>query len=565
MRKNLLFSFLIVLLAGFFTFFSYEQKKPISPVNEDQSFVIVVPLHNPGKSLATILDSILAQTYKKYRIVLIDDGSDDNSGEVMENYLQDKAHRLLPTKIVTCEKQAGALQRLYETSFSCNEKQVIVFLDRHKSFTTKDSLATLNRLFKEKDPGVILAGPSHEKPFFFPHTSPSTYLYEKGLLAFSAKLFKQLPTQCFFHEGNFIQSGQETAFLLPLMKMTKRGYLHYPEKLVERNLSPTFSFTNASPGFAAAIKKKGYENQKLTLEKNKKADLVIFSFDRPLQLYALLESAHENLLNLDHLSVIYRVSSVRFSMAYEEVKTHFPDVTFLQQSSLPEKDFKPLLEETLFDPQKTSSYILFAVDDLVFTDKADISQCIEMMEKTGAYFFSLRLGDHIRHCYMGNKPQEIPNHVSFPPNIMGWQIAYAEGDFGFFHSVDATLYRKEDVKKILPRIQYKNPNTLEGWWNKTRKDPLCEKQNRIGLSYRKAKSVNIPLNVVNGSDNLNMNLFSPEDLLEKFEKNKKIDRSVFKDMVQDKVHMEIEPQFISRKKKETFPFHEQVLEEKGKS
>ncbi|HEY5235531.1 MAG TPA: hypothetical protein VIJ14_05090, partial [Rhabdochlamydiaceae bacterium] len=74
---------------------------------------------------------------------------------------------------------------------------------------------------------------------------------------------------------------------------------------------------------------------------NKNADLVIFSFDRPLQLYAFLESTKKYVKGLGEVFVIYRSSDEHFKEGYDKVQRRFKDVKFLPQGKHPAKDFKP--------------------------------------------------------------------------------------------------------------------------------------------------------------------------------------------------------------------------------
>ena len=47
---------------------------------------IIVPVFKAEAYLAGCLDSILAQTFQDFELILVDDGSPDNSGRICEEY-----------------------------------------------------------------------------------------------------------------------------------------------------------------------------------------------------------------------------------------------------------------------------------------------------------------------------------------------------------------------------------------------------------------------------------------------------------------------------------------------
>ena len=49
---------------------------------------VIVPVHNVEKYLHNCLDSILAQTFSDFELILIDDGSKDNSGKICDEYAE---------------------------------------------------------------------------------------------------------------------------------------------------------------------------------------------------------------------------------------------------------------------------------------------------------------------------------------------------------------------------------------------------------------------------------------------------------------------------------------------
>ena len=47
---------------------------------------IIVPIYNVAKYLPTCIDSIINQTYTNLEILLIDDGSTDDSSKIAKSY-----------------------------------------------------------------------------------------------------------------------------------------------------------------------------------------------------------------------------------------------------------------------------------------------------------------------------------------------------------------------------------------------------------------------------------------------------------------------------------------------
>lgn len=90
---------------------------------KEELISVIVPIYNVEKYLKRCVDSILNQTYKNVEIILIDDGSTDNSGKICDEYA------LKDTRIKVIHKENGGLSDARNAGLNIMTGKYVTFVD----------------------------------------------------------------------------------------------------------------------------------------------------------------------------------------------------------------------------------------------------------------------------------------------------------------------------------------------------------------------------------------------------------------------------------------------------
>lgn len=555
----LLVGFFLDQLCGLLKSSQPKTKAPCFAVAEHKAFVFVIPSYNNRQWVEKNLRSIFEQRYDNFRILYIDDASTDGTLEQVVAFTKEQGqeHRL---QVWHNESNRGAVENIYRAVHSCEEREIVVLCDGDDWLAHDKVLQKLNE--KYANPSVWATYGSYiEYPSYtytvgnFAQPLPSAILKKHSIREFTKKhwylshmhtfyagLFKKIQLKDLLKEGKYFDATYDVAFMIPLVEMAQ-DHVHYMKEILYiYNRASLINDDKVRPNQQQEVK-----NYILSLSeyapiespfaqaKELGVQLIAFSFDRPMQLYAFLESLTRYGKNVDAVSVLCRASSQAYLNAYEEVRNAFPHVTFTYQKT--QADFKPLLMQLV--SLTPSPYVTCAVDDIILTDAIDFAYGAQMLEKTGAYSFVYRLGSHVDYCYTLNCPQEVPHLVGVSDDVFAWPFDLGKADWKYQNSLDLALYRKADL--FWETLSFTHPNSLEEQWD------ISGKKHRLGLCHNAAKMVNIPLNIVNTShNNRHMLTYSAQDLLEKFQKGLKIDIAPLHCMRSRSAHVEVDVQFVER-------------------
>lgn len=106
-------------------------------------FSLIIPAYNVEKYIKKCLDSVLNQTYNNYEIIIINDGSTDNTYKILESYKSNK-------KIKIINQENKGLSNARNTGVSNAKGDYILFIDSD-DFIEKELLEILNKTIKDED------------------------------------------------------------------------------------------------------------------------------------------------------------------------------------------------------------------------------------------------------------------------------------------------------------------------------------------------------------------------------------------------------------------------------
>lgn len=102
-------------------------------MNREPELSIIVPVFNVEDYLDGCVQSILNQTYQDYEIILIDDGSTDNSGQMCDSFTDER--------IRVFHKENGGLSSARNVGLEQAKGQFITFVDSDDQYGDKETLS----------------------------------------------------------------------------------------------------------------------------------------------------------------------------------------------------------------------------------------------------------------------------------------------------------------------------------------------------------------------------------------------------------------------------------------
>lgn len=156
------------------------------------TFSIIVPVYNVSKYLRVCLDSIIAQQVTDYELILVDDGSQDNSGQICDEYA--KSH----SQIKVIHKQNGGLASARNAGLDVASGEWVLFVDSDDAVAVDMLNVLVNSINKHKSDLYVFnsrrmdeQGQLGSKQIFFAENKLTGIGTEKALLDYLESDFLQ--------------------------------------------------------------------------------------------------------------------------------------------------------------------------------------------------------------------------------------------------------------------------------------------------------------------------------------------------------------------------------------
>lgn len=115
-------------------------------------FSIIIPCYKVEQYLHQCVDSVLAQTYEDYEVILVDDGSPDNSPAICDEYGKKT------DKVKVIHKPNGGLSDARNTGLDMARGEFVLFLDSDDWWDDKEALRKIDTCIKKTGADIIIFG-----------------------------------------------------------------------------------------------------------------------------------------------------------------------------------------------------------------------------------------------------------------------------------------------------------------------------------------------------------------------------------------------------------------------
>ena len=235
----------------------------------EKEIVVVIPSYNNKDWHIFNLFSVVNQTYENFRIIYINDGSSDETGEVVERYfkkISTKSFRKITfdegfygnIPEITAEfkqeinqekvfftlinniRRCGALENLYRSIHSCDDREIIVTVDGDDWLSNDQVLKKVNLAYSSgkiwMTHGKLIQHPIEKTNWCEPVPAELVALNQvrqfkcpSHLRTFYAWIFKKIALKDLLFNEKFFPMTWDMAIMYPILEMAGERHLFIDE------------------------------------------------------------------------------------------------------------------------------------------------------------------------------------------------------------------------------------------------------------------------------------------------------------------------------------------------
>lgn len=228
----------------------------LSASSVEHPFVILIYASNPGDNAALSLRSALEQHYEKFRVIYMDDHSEDRSYEKAKHFIENSDHDH-HVQLIREDIKKGRARNLYYAIHGCEDQEIVILLDAKDSLAHEYVLNWLNRAYCEDHiwmtyggsclfPSFKFLGGRKDIPdrvyrhhSFRSHALSRSFIY-RPLQSFYAGLFKQIRLEDFTKDNKFLNAW-EYACMIPLAELAGKHVRFVTDVLYFRHANTRLS------------------------------------------------------------------------------------------------------------------------------------------------------------------------------------------------------------------------------------------------------------------------------------------------------------------------------------
>ena len=180
-------------------------------VSAPPTISVIIPVYNTEKYLRRCIDSVLAQTYQDFELLLIDDGSKDSSGAICDEYA------VGDSRVKVFHKENGGVSDTRNYGLDLAQGKYLMFLDADDFWLQDDVLEVLIEKAEENDLDII--------------RGEYSAMHEDGTLAWNREISAERKNHAeqILTNVEFLEYAIHGEFFLPLsmIKLSSIGKLRF--------------------------------------------------------------------------------------------------------------------------------------------------------------------------------------------------------------------------------------------------------------------------------------------------------------------------------------------------